>query len=159
MTGFMKAKAAMGAGALVALALLGSGCTTIKDRRGYLADETLIQSIQPGLDNKTSVERTLGRPSFTSTYGDESWYYVTSTTARKPFRSAKIKEHDVLSVHFDRAGNVAAVEHSGMEQVVKLDPEGEKTPTLGRDRSFLRDLFGNIGAVGAGGAAGGAGGN
>ena len=38
---------------------------------------------------------------------------------------------------------------SGMEQVVQIDPDGDKTPTLGRERSFLEDLFGNIGTVGA----------
>ena len=39
---------------------------------------------------------------------------------------------------------------------MKLHPEGDKTPVLGKERSFLEDLFGNIGAVGAA-APGGAG--
>ena len=41
------------------------------------------------------------------------------------------------------------------------DPAGAETPTLGRERSFFEDLFGNIGQVGAGGmgqSAGGPGG-
>ena len=41
------------------------------------------------------------------------------------------------------------VDRAGMEQVARLSPDGHKTPTLGRDRSFFEDLFGNIGAVGA----------
>ena len=44
-------------GALVLLA----GCSSIVDRRGYMIDETLVQAIQPGIDNRTSVEATLGR--------------------------------------------------------------------------------------------------
>jgi len=151
----MKAKAVIGAGMLVVLAGFASGCTTIREKRGYIMEETLISVIQPGLDDKRSVERTLGRPSFTNTYGQESWYYVSSTTARKPFRSPKIKEHDALSVHFNAAGIVTGVERAGLEQVVKLNPDGKKTPTLGKDRSFLQDLFGNIGAVGAAPAGGG----
>jgi outer membrane protein assembly factor BamE (lipoprotein component of BamABCDE complex) len=154
----MKPRTAIVAGALLALTGFASGCTTIKEKRGYVVEEMLVQAVQPGLDNKKSVERTLGRPSFTSVYGDESWYYVSSTTARKPFRSAKIKEHAVLAVNFDKAGNVVAIERSGLDKVVKLDPDGDKTPTLGRDRSFFKDLFGNIGAVGAGGAGAGGGG-
>ena len=39
-----------------------------------------------------------------------------------------------------------------MEKVAQISPDGDKTPTLGRERSFLEDLFGNIGQVGAGGA-------
>ena len=34
-----------------------------------------------------------------------------------------------------------------MAKVVRLSPESDKTPTLGRDRSFFQDLFGNIGAL------------
>ena len=34
----------------------------------------------------------------------------------------------------------------------RISPEGDKTPTLGRERSFFEDIFGNIGAVGAPGA-------
>jgi hypothetical protein len=51
-----------------------------------------------------------------------------------------------------------AADRSGMEQVVRISPEGDETPTLGRERSFLEDLFGNIGQVGAAGMGGGAGG-
>ena len=60
----------------------------------------------------------------------------------------------VLRVTFDPAGNVRTLERRGMERVVRLNPDGHKTPTLGRDRGFLEDLFGNIGAVGAGGMGG-----
>jgi hypothetical protein len=41
-----------------------------------------------------------------------------------------------------------------MEKVVRIHPDSHKTPTLGRERSFLEDLFGNIGQVGAAGATG-----
>ena len=60
---------------------------------------------------------------------------------------------------FDAAGNVRSTEQTGLERVAYLDPVGDKTPTLGKERSFLEDLFGNIGQVGSfGGGAGGAGG-
>ena len=68
----------------------------------------------------------------------------------------RIKDQSVLAVQFDGTGNVVAADRSGMEQVVFLTPDGDATPTLGRERGFLEDLFGNIGTVGAGaGAAGG----
>jgi len=134
-----------------------TGCSSIKDYRGYIVDEALVQSVQPGIDNRRSVEQTLGRPTLESQYGEPVWYYVSSTSTRAPFSSPRISEHNVLEVHFDAAGNVSRVERSGMEQVARIDPEGDETPTLGRERSFLEDLFGNIGQVGAPGT-GGAGG-
>ena len=62
-----------------------------------------------------------------------------------------------MAVKFDEAGNVTSVERTGLDQVVFLRPEGDKTPTLGRERGFLEDLFGNIGQVGGLGPAGGGG--
>lgn len=140
-----------GNAALLGALALVSGCTSITDHRGYIASPTLLKSIQPGIDNRQSVEGTLGRPSFTSQFGQPTWYYVTSVTSQKPFGSPKITAHTVLAVRFDQAGNVIAADQTGVEQIVHINPDSDKTPTLGRERNFLQDLFGNIGQVGAAG--------
>ena len=140
---------------LVAAAGIGlSSCTSIRESRGYVVDTILVNSVQPGIDNQRSVEGTLGRPSFISQYGEPTWYYVSSVTGRKPFVRPRIRDHSVMAVKFDAAGNVASINRTGIEQVVFLQPDGDKTPTLGRERGFLEDLFGNIGQVGAPGAGG-----
>lgn len=140
----------------VAVAAL-PGCTAIRESRGYIVDPTLTGLIQPKIDNQQSVEGTLGRPTFTSQYGTPTWYYVSSITGQRPFSRPRIRDHSVLAVTFDEGGRVSEVKRSGMDQVVYLDPNGNKTPTLGRERSFLEDLFGNIGQVGGGGLPGGGG--
>lgn len=145
--------------ALVAALGIGvTGCTSIRESRGYVVDALLVDAIQPGIDNQRSVEMALGRPSFTSEYGQPIWYYVSSVTGRRPFVRPQIKSHSVLAVQFDEAGNVISAERSGIEQVVFFTPDGDKTTTLGRERGFLEDLFGNIGQVGAPGAGGAPGG-
>ena len=143
------------------LAALAAGCSSIRDHRGYLVDTTLLDSVQPGVDNQLSVERTLGRPTFVSQFGQPTWYYVSINTKQAAFSRPRTDEQMVLKVRFDDKGNVLAIDRSGIEKVVRLNPNGDKTPTLGRERGFLEDLFGNIGAVGAPGAgpAGGAGPN
>jgi outer membrane protein assembly factor BamE (lipoprotein component of BamABCDE complex) len=146
-------------GAVVAAAMLMTGCTSIINHKGYLSDEVVLRSVQPGVDNRTSVERTLGQPSFTSQFGDPVWYYVSSTTSQRPFTTPKITGQSVLAVRFDAAGNVVAADRTGVDLVAYISPDDDETPTLGRDRGFLEDLFGNIGQVGTGaGASGGGGG-
>lgn len=144
---------------LAGAASLGA-CSSIKDHRGYIVDQPLVDSVQPGIDNRQSVERTLGRPTFESAFGRKDWYYVSSNTSQAAFTRPKINEQLVLRISFDERGNVAAIERSGIEKVAFLDPDSDKTPTLGRERTFLEDLFGNIGTVGSGvgGPAAGAGG-
>ena len=138
--------------ALLGCALLALGaCSSIRESRGFVNDPVLTDTIQPGIDNRRSVEGTLGRPTFESQYGENTWYYIASITGRRPFVRPRIREHSVMAIQFDDAGNVKSVERSGIDQVVYLQPDGDKTPTLGRERGFLEDLFGNIGQVGAGG--------
>lgn len=146
--------------AVLGAAALATGCSSIVNHKGYLADEVILQSVQPGIDNRESVRRALGQPSFQSQFGEPVWYYVSSTTNQKPFTTPRIAEHTVLAVSFDPAGNVVSAQRTGLDQVARIDPDNEETPTLGRERSFLEDLFGNIGQVGtgAGAAAGGGGG-
>ena len=145
-----------GGAAAVAMAVaLAGGCASIKDHRGYIIDSALIDSVQPGVDNRASVERALGRPTFASQFGNKDWFYVSQDTKQRPLGRPQTADQTVLRVRFDAAGNVIAVDRRGMEKVARIDPENDKTPTLGRDRSFLEDLFGNIGAVGAPGAGGG----
>lgn len=144
--------------ATIGLAVLAGGCASIRDHRGYLMDAALVDSVQPKVDNRVSVERTLGRPTFVSQFGEKDWYYVSADTRQSAFGRPRTYQQTVLRVRFDPAGNVAAVDRAGMEKVARISPDGKQTPTLGRDRSFLEDLFGNIGAVGAPGMGGGAGG-
>lgn len=133
-----------------ALAMTLGGCSSIKDHRGYLVDAALLDSVQPGIDNAQSVEKTLGRPTFISEFGRKDWYYVSINAQQRAFGSSRTKEQLVLRVSFDANGNVSGVERSGIEKVARIDPDGDKTPTLGRERTFLEDLFGNIGTVGTG---------
>lgn len=141
-------------GVMLALALsaivVTSGCARIRDHKGYIVDSTLIDSVQPGIDNRDSVTKTLGRPSFAGEFdNDRTWYYVARDTRQLAFASPKPVAQTVLAVHFDAAGNVSAVEKTGLEKVVSVSPDGHKTPTLGRDRGFFGELFGNIGRVGS----------
>ena len=142
-----------GSRALVALSLgaaLSAGCSSIRDHQGYLVDEQLVGAIQPGVDNRDSVAGTLGRPTFTGQFDPEQrdWYYVSRDTRAAAFSMPRPREQTVLHVRFDQAGNVASVQRTGVELAVNINPDNRVTPTLGRDRSLLQELFGNIGAVG-----------
>jgi outer membrane protein assembly factor BamE (lipoprotein component of BamABCDE complex) len=151
---------AIGLGLMAAAALLAGGCTAMRDHRGFLIDQALVDSVLPGVDNKNSVERTLGRPTLVSQFGDPVWYYIGTDTKQLAFRRPQASSQTILRVRFDAKGNVIAVDKAGTEKIVRLDPDKDLTPTLGRKRTLLEDLFGNIGTVGAGGgpASGGGGG-
>lgn len=138
-----------------------AGCTTSRqmiNNQGYIADEELASSVQPGVDNKQSVEKALGRPTMIAQWSDDSWYYLSRNTKQLAFARPRPQSQRVMIVHFDKAGNVASVERRGMEQIANISPNKDKTPTLGREATILEDLFGNLGTVGSMPGAGGGGG-
>ena len=139
----------------LALALTVSGCAQLKGRQGYVVDPVLTDAVTPGVDNRESVEKTLGRPTFVGQFSNNEYYYVSRETRQLAFARPRPVAQQVLRVRFDPAGNVVAVDKTGLELVSKIHPEGDTTPTLGRHRSFFEDIFGNIGAVGAPGVGGG----
>ena len=147
---------------MIAAALLAAGaCTPLRGHQGYIVDPELVNSVRPGVDNRQSVLQTLGRPSLTGQFDGGDWYYIARDTRNLAFRNPRPAEQITIQISFDQAGNVTAVRRAGLDQVAGIQPSGKKTPTLGRERGFFEDLFGNIGTVGApgaGGAGGGAGG-
>ena len=132
------------------LAVTTAGCMGIRDHRGYILDKELSGNLQVGVDNKDSVIKTLGRPSFIGQFDQNDWYYFSRDTKTSPFRTAAVTAQDVLHVRFDAAGNVASVGKSGRETIVAINPVNDKTPTLGRKRGFFDELFGNIGVLNSG---------
>lgn len=141
--------------ATATLALVAtSGCTRIRGHQGYIVDQQLVDSIAPGVDNRDSVEATLGRPTFVGQFDKNDWYYVSRQTKQLAFAQPRPTAQTILHVRFDAAGNVASVDRAGLEKIASVSPDGDKTPTLGRKRGFLQELFGNIGSVGAPGMGG-----
>ena len=134
--------------------LVATGCAPIRDHQGYVVDKVLVSSVQPGVDNRDSVQATLGRPTFVGQFTDRDWYYVSRDTRQLAFNMPKPIDQMILHVRFDQAGNVASVDRSGLEHVVSIDPMNDETPTLGRQHGFFQELFGGIGQVGVPGAAG-----
>lgn len=136
--------------ATLAAAVLLAGCAQMRAHKGAIMDPQLAGAIQPGVDNKDSVEKAIGRPTFVGQFTPNDWYYVSRDTSQLAFRNPRVTKENVMIVRFDQKGNVASVQHTGREMVMNVRPYGKQTPTLGRKRSFFEELFGNIGSVGAG---------
>lgn len=133
--------------AIIAMGLALSACAGIREHRGFVIDKEIADGLQVGVDNKESVTRAMGRPTFSGQFDPNEWYYVSRDTAQLAFRDPRVTEQSVLRIRFDQAGNVTAIDRTGREQIARVDPVGDKTPTLGRSKSFFSELFGNIGTI------------
>ena len=130
-------------------AVLASGCASNRAHKGAVIDPQVASAIQPGVDNKASVQKLLGTPTFQGQFTPNDWYYVSRDTNQLAFRNPRVTRQTVMLVRFDQAGNVASTQNTGKELVLNLNPTKRSTPTLGRKKSFFDELFGGIGSVGA----------
>lgn len=130
-----------------------SGCAPLRSHTGYVVDVDLVNSIQPGVDNRQSVLETLGTPTFTNQFGQGQWFYLARDSRNYAYNKPKPTNQIALRISFDDQGTVTRIDRTGVDQVVKINPADKTTPTLGRKRSFFEQLFGNIGTVGAPGMA------
>ena len=137
---------------------LASGCVPLRQHQGYIIDADLVNAIQPGVDNRASVQQTLGKPTVAGQFGGGDWYYVARDAHNLAFRNPHVSDQLTLQISFDSVGTVTAIRRGGLDQVASVQPYGKTTPTLGKKRGFFQDLFGNIGTVGAPGAGGNSGG-
>jgi outer membrane protein assembly factor BamE (lipoprotein component of BamABCDE complex) len=106
--------------AMIGAAIAAGGCTRTLDFQGHVLDDTLVASVQPGVDNRDSVAATLGRPSFVGQFDQRDWYYVSRTNKQLAFANPRPTEQTVLHVRFDEAGNVVSVQRTGLEQVASI---------------------------------------
>jgi outer membrane protein assembly factor BamE (lipoprotein component of BamABCDE complex) len=138
------------------LILLTGACTRIREHQGFIVDQLIVDSLLPDVDNKASVEGSMGRPTLVSQFGPERWYYLSRDTKQLAFGDPKPLTQYLFVVQFDDAGKMTRIDKIiGTTELAQISPEGDKTATLGRKRSVFDDVFGNIGTVGAGGVGGG----
>src|SRR6185503_7781405 len=144
---------------MAAMALLAAGCASNRAHKGAVIDPELLSSVQPGVDNKDSVQKLLGTPTFPGQFNPDEWYYVSRDTNQLAFRNPRVTKQQITLVRFDPKGNVASVQNTGKELVLNVNPSKRFTPTLGRKQSFFEELFNNIGSVNSapGGGGGGSG--
>ncbi|HWI85450.1 MAG TPA: outer membrane protein assembly factor BamE [Sphingomonas sp.] len=133
-------------GTIMALTLVVlGGCAEVRDHKGYVVDNSLINTVQPGVDNRDSVAKTLGRPTFDSQFDSAAtWYYLSRETRQLAFNTPRATQQTLLAVRFAANGDVASVQRTGIETIREVKPYGKKTPVLGAHHTFFSELFGNI---------------
>lgn len=128
------------------LAALGVfACSPKIDNRGYMKDGDLKEKVIVGKSTKDEVLAELGSPSSQSSFGNETWYYISSREETHAFLSPKITEQNVMRIEFDGAGVVSAVSDYDKESAKKFDIVKRTTPTEGHSMGVVEQFLGNLG--------------
>ena len=131
-----------------ALVLAGvTACAPIRDVRGYVPDEEKVAAVKIGGDTRDSVQEKLGTPSSTATFGDPTWYYISTEQERYAFFKPDVTKRQILAIEFSDDGKVADIRAYGIEDGHVIALVDRETPSRGKEMSFLQQMFGNMGAL------------
>lgn len=128
------------------LALL-SACVATTHNRGYNSEkmQTNSSAIKPGVANINTVKNVLGSPSVTSSYGNKTWYYVSTKTESTAFLEPKIVDQNVIAIAFNDQNIVTDVKKYTREDMRLIELRKDVTRTEGNDLTVLQQLLGNVG--------------
>ena len=134
------------AGSVLVIAGLAA-CAPIRDVRGYVPDEEKVAAVKVGADTRDTVQDKLGTPSSTATFGDPTWYYISTEQERYAFFKPDVTKRSILAVQFSEDGKVADIRTYGIEDGQVISLVDRETPSRGKEMSFLQQMFGNMGAM------------
>lgn len=144
---------------ICSIAFLATGCSRIYKHEGYVFDQELAAAIQPEVDNRESVRKTLGQPSIAAEWSDDTWYYISRDASSFAFSYPRLDKQKILVVSFNANGDVSGVRTLGREAAAYIKAVKDKTRTTAKSKGILEDIFGNIGTISpVGGGSGGNGG-
>ena len=131
-----------------------AACTPQFVNHGYIPPAEDIEKITVGVDTRASVEQAIGVPATAGVVNARGFYYVRSRKRTLGGLAPREIERRVLAISFTESGVVSNIEEFGLERG-KVVPLTRRVTTSGvRDKSFLRQLLGNIGRFNPAGLAG-----
>jgi outer membrane protein assembly factor BamE (lipoprotein component of BamABCDE complex) len=130
---------------LALVSLAGAGCTSVVDRRGFMPEDEAQTVVTAGTDTKNTVLSRLGNPSQQGVFDQQVWYYISSIDASRAFFRARTTERRIIAVTFDESDIVANVRQFGMADGRVIAYSTDRTPTRGREVTFLEQIFGSVG--------------
>lgn len=110
-----------------------------------MPDQEAITKVQTGQSTEADVLEILGPPTSSSFSNAKRWFYIGEKMERLAFFDPKVSEKEVLIIDFNPQGIVASVQFVSTPHDFNTVPQSRITKTLGKDPSFLQQIFGNFG--------------
>lgn len=132
-----------------------SGCTAQYRNHGYVPDEQSLSEITVGVDTRDTVLDAVGVPTTQGVLENGSFYYIRSRVRTYAWKKPQVVERTVLAISFDSRGVVSNIETFGLQDGNVVTLESRVTSSSTADKTFVRQLLGNLGRFDAASVLGG----
>ncbi len=127
------------------LLIATAACVTKTSQTGYVKEAEISESVIIGQSSRDEVREKLGSPSSQSSFGTETWYYISGHTEAVAFFTPDIVEQEVIRIEFNDSGIVSDVKKLTKKDGKEFDVVKRTTPTEGHSMGIMEQLLGNIG--------------
>ncbi len=132
--------------ALFGLAVLSlTACSAVYRNHGYIPSSEDLAEIKVGVDTRDSVAENIGAPGSTGVLNEGGYYYVSTKIRHYGPRKPQVVSRELVAISFDQRGVVRNIEHYGLEHGEVVAFERRVTSSSVEDKSFVRQLVGNLG--------------
>jgi len=138
------------------MALLGgvlvsvSACVSIYRNHGYVPTQEELAEIKVGVDTRLTVAENVGAPGSSGVLNDGNFYYVATRIRHNGARKPQIISRELVAISFTKSGVVSNIEQYSLADGQVVSFERRVTSSSIQNKTFLRQLLGNLGQFDAG---------
>jgi outer membrane protein assembly factor BamE (lipoprotein component of BamABCDE complex) len=123
-----------------------SSCVTREVHQGHEISSNAVAKLKTNKTTKGGAVEILGEPSFSSTFDDDTWYYVSIKRTGVSAFSQGTAYYNILQLNF-KANVLRSIKtYSGSKEKGIFDDN--KTPVYGDNMSVFTDFMNNMGRFG-----------
>ena len=137
-------------GLVAVLAMTMSACVAIYRDHGYVPSESDLSAITPGRDTRESVRAAVGTPGASGVLNAGGYYYVATRMRHYGGFEPTPVSRELVAISFNGRGVVSGIERFGLQDGRVIPLERRVTDNGAQDKTFLRQLLGNLGRIGPG---------
>lgn len=129
----------------IATILLATACSPKVENRGYVKLGDWKDTIKVGQTSKQELLEKFGSPSAQSSFGAETWYYVSTRKESIGFLKPEVVEQETVDISFNTEGVVSSVNIYNKDNAKDFELVKRTTPTEGHSLTFIDQTLGNLG--------------
>jgi outer membrane protein assembly factor BamE (lipoprotein component of BamABCDE complex) len=126
------------------LFLLLPACTATESNRGNMVEDFRLSELTPGVSTRSNVLKSLGSPTTTAPFDDQTWYYIGQKMEQRGVFDPDVVQERIVVASFDEAGILQRLEEVDADRL-SVPTVDRETPTGGNEITALEQIIGNIG--------------
>lgn len=151
MSGFSDRVAKWGLrGVILSGAMALSACVTLYRDHGYIPPQEQLEALRVGVDTRETVAEAVGTPGASGVLNQGGYYYISTRMRHYGASEPRPVSRELVAISFDPRGRVSNIERFGLQDGRVIELERRVTDNGLEDKTFLRQLLGNLGRIGPG---------